>query len=729
MKEDSKSMISSRFLKENKWESIGFFLLIFSVLINVFPEGHVILGGDVVQVLNLSENFGHYFSEDWFRQSVLFYGIFYFLDKIGIGDTSQISWYLAIFLLGSYLSFLAFCRIIFPTSSGLVRMICSLFYATNIYTLYIFTATWGYIAYQSLYIFIPALVGLYISALTTKKNTHLILFLFVLFCSSVGYSNPAFALSFGIFFLFLTILLLLSRLVQFDLDNLKRIAVISLGAVLLNLYWILPLMPQLKTGIEEVYNSEFVDLSERLEKTSNAVFDTVRLLPTSEQDRYFPSNFPYVQFSWLKKYFVFLTFIPFFIVLVGWMQKKEILNQKLYVVFFALFVMFVALVARIRFPFDKINAFLFQLPGLNTLRGWDKLATFTPFLLCALTLIFLITAERKRYFRSILGLFFILIILLALPFYAGGIQTKMSYILSGQKAKDFRLAKQSAIVKIPESYFSVAPILRADERNNKVAMLPFSPGSSVGRVNLPEWKVNGPYVVKDLYGKKYVELNGYYIPGWMFAKEFENQIYDPKWIVDLYGLLGVKYIFYHKDAKQSSTKALEDARVYLERIKAFEKINDNHSFYLYSIDDQLVFPYIYSGTNIPSIKMTPENLSESIAKLHEKITPLSYQHKKLKHVVVNTNGIQNASRIFLNESYSPFWKAKHISSNGVETVLEKDEKILYANAWIVKNELKDGSLSIYFFPAELYIYGVWISGASLLLLLFGLLWFTKKNNT
>ncbi len=715
------------FIKKNRWETLGFLLLIFCVLINLFPKDHIILGGDIVQVLNLSENFAHYYSEDWFRQAVLFYGIFYLLDKLQVSDTVQLSWYLGIFLLGSYASFLSFCRLVLPSVSRVVHVLSSLFYATNLYTLYIFTATWGYISYQSLYIFIPILVGLYIKVVTTRETRYIFWFLLLNFFASMGFSNPAFALALGIFFFVLTGLLFIFRWARFDVDTARAIVMVFFGVILVNLYWILPLVPQLQSGIQAVYTSEFVDLSERLEKTSNAIFDTIRLLPTSEQDRYFPKNFPYPEISWLEDYVYILAFLPFFAILFGFLRKNRGREYELYILFSALLLVFIVLVARVRFPFDTVNSFLFHLPGLNTLRGYDKTATFLPFILTVLMLLLLAAYEKSRHRRIFLTTFFVTMVLLALPFYAGGIQTKLSYILSRQKAKDFNEAKQSALVKIPDPYFSVAPLLRTDLEKNKIAMLPFSPGSSVGRVNLPGWKVNGPYVVKDLYGKQYVELYGYHIPGWMFSKEFENNVYDPRWITDLYGLLGVKYVFYHKDAKEESLEEMEGARRYLERVGALKKIDDNESFFLYTLDDKVVFPYLYSGVGIPSIEMSPEKLSERLAVLRKNTSALQYEQRGLRHIAAKVGNMKNGTRIFLNESTSPLWRAVYISPDGTKIPLRKDDSVLYANAWIIDGDREGGYIEIDSLPVRLLGYGQLVSGIAIISVVFGLVWTVRKR--
>lgn len=716
------------FFLKYKWETLGVLLLLFVVFINRFPFGYMFLGGDVVQTVKMVENFSYYYYE-WFGRISLFNGIFYLLDILRVSDTAQLSWYVGIFLVGSYTSFLVFCSLVFPKISKLVRTLVALFYALNVFTLYIFTASWGFQHYQIIYIFIPVLTGLYIKILETKKPLYVFFFFLVMFFASTSFGNPAFAVGLTLFFLFLTLLCFLFRLVEFDKKIIKLIAILAVGSFLLNVYWILPLLPQLRSGIEGIYSSEFINLSETLRTTSNAIFDTIRLLPTSEQDKYYPVNFPYPDFSWLKKYIAFLAFTPFFMVLLGYMSKKAKREQKLYGIFFAMFVIFIALVARVRFPFDTMNNFLFRLPGLNVLRGWDKLATFVPFLLTALLLIALSVQEGRRYFKIIVASFVIVAVLLALPFYAGGIQTKLSYIFSTQKAKDFRTAKQSALVKVPEEYYSVISIFQNDRENNKIAMLPFSPGSSVGRISLPTWKVNGPDVTQVLYGKEYVGLYEYYIPGWMFAQDFENAQYDPQWITDFYGLIGVKYIFYHKDAKPDSIEKMEPARKYLESIGAIKSISDNQFFTLYAIDENRIFPYVYA-TNEQNVfvKSSPEWLSEKVQSLHKNMSTLEYAQQNPKKTIVTVDKLASQAHVFLNEKYDPLWKAEYTSSEGKHIILERDDDVKYANAWKIADTLSGGSIEMYYSPLRLFYLGQWISGIALLITIFGTVFVVRKKN-
>ncbi|MDP2838150.1 MAG: hypothetical protein Q8O53_02635, partial [Candidatus Moranbacteria bacterium] len=306
------------------------------------------------------------------------------------------------------------------------------------------------------------------------------------------------------------------------------------------------------------------------------------------------------------------------------------------------------------------------------------------------------------------------------PFYAGGIQTKLSYIFSTQKAKDFHTAKQSAIVKVPEAYYTVIPLLKADKEDYKITMLPYSPGSSIGRVSLPEWKVNGPHVARYFYSQPFVELTAPYIPGWKFAQDFENAQYDPQWITDLYGLIGVKYIFYHKDAKSDSIEKMEESRKYLEGVGAIKRITDNEFFTLYQIDEKRVFPYVYSTDEQDVfVKSSPEGLSEKVQSLWKGASALSYKRPNSKKTVVAVDGLMNRSHVFLNEKYDLLWRAEYVSRDGKRVELERDENVKYANAWEIDGNLSGGTIEMYYAPLRLFYLGQWISGITLLLIVVG----------
>jgi hypothetical protein len=724
------NVIERCFRKPFAWFVLGLLVILWAVWINLFPEGVIVLGGDVLQPINLHERWSelHY---DYLGRASLFYGIFYLLDTMGISDTGQLSWYLGIFLLGAYASFYGFVRLIFSKASDAIAMLTALFYATNIYTLYVFTATWGFTHYQIVYVFVPILTGLYVKALMTRgRNQWLLWFLLSVACASTSFGNPAFALSFGIYFALLTCGLFLAKLIRSDRVTVKKLVLIAVGAVLLNIYWILPLVTQVRTGVAEVSASTDIVLADTLRKTSAAFYDTVRLLQTHENELYYPKNFPYPSIAWMQYIVSALAFVPFLLVVL--MVYKGVFGEyrRKQWLFFGMFIGMSALVAHVRFPFDGINNILFQLPGLNVLRGWDKLAVYMPFLLSALLVMVLMGGFHNTKNRTLIGgSFFLMMVVLALPFYRGGIQTKMSYILAGSNKKDFQMSDYSALVSIPKSYTDIAPIFAKDTQENKISRLPLSAGSSVGRINLPAWGVNGPSVEHALYSKKYIEPNNAYFAGWIAAEDFEKSQYDPQWIMDWYGLIGVKYVMWHKDAKQESVDAMERTKQYFQANENILPLADNKWFTLYSVDDAYVFPYVYAVSGDMILHPTVSGLSSAIESLHTRMKPLAYTRNSPREVVLSMDAVESikGAQVVLNEKYDPLWKAEFVSSDGHRTVLTRDEDVRYANAWKSDGVRGAGSIDVYYSPIRLLRIGMMISGVSVLAVLGGLLFVCRRK--
>jgi hypothetical protein len=690
------------------------------VFANIFPEGVVVLGGDVLQPMNFEKSWPEMHYEYLGRVS-LFYGVFFLLERLSVSESGQLSWYLGMFLFAAYLSFYGFAQLVFRRASDMMKTLVALLYATNIYTLYIFTATWGFTHYQILYVFIPVLTGLYIRALTEEKTYAFSRwFLLAVAFASVGFGNPAFALGLGIYFMVLTVGIFTVQVAQFDGATVKKMAAIALGAFLLNAYWILPLLPQVRSGVASVSASTDIVLSDSLRKTSAAFFDTIRLLQTHESELYYPRNFPYPSFEWMKDIIATLAFVPFFLVLAMLYKKRED-DRRIRFLFMGLFTVMAALVAHVRFPFDGINSIVFQLPGLNVLRGWDKLAIYMPFILSVLVLDVLMFWQRKRSANVVGVLFFFLTVLLALPFYVGGIQTKMSYILAGNSKKDFQTAGYSALVRIPKPYYDIGSLFERDREENKIARLPFSPGSSVGRINLPEWGVNGPSVENALYSKKYIEPNNVYFSDWMFAKDFEKSQSDPRWITDWYGLVGVKYVMWHKDAKREDIEAMSEAVKYLKARGDISVMTENKWFTLYRIDDASVFPYVYGNSGDTTLYPMVAGMSEKVGELRRNTAPLKYERKNPREIVVSIDAKKGRdTAVFLNEKFDSLWKAEFVSSGGERTVLIRDENVRYANAWRIDERHRSGSIDIYYGPARFLKVGIVISAATLIAVLGGL---------
>lgn len=709
--------------KKHFWFFLGVVILSWVVFVNRFPDGFIIAGEDTPQMIHLAQNFTQLVYA-WEGRAALFYGIFYFLDAIGVSATAQLSWYLGIFIFGAYLSFWLFVRLVFGKVRENIMLLCSLFYALNMYTLAIFTYSWGYSYYQILYAFIPLLAGVFIRFLRTGTIAYGAWFVIVLFFASTGFGNPAFALSFAIFLCFLTLFLFLAKQCTADLKMGAKIFLVSMGALAVSAYWVLPVIAQMKVGIENLNTVNIIDLSWWLQHTSNPIVNTLRIAPFNESS-FFPENFPYAYLEKVKIVFLALTFLPAFLIFFSLWQGKSQKHREMYWVFFSLLIVFIVLVARVRFPFEGINAFLFHLPGMNTLRGYEKLAIVTPFIISVLLLIGLMAAHGKRYYKIVLGIF-VVILLTPLPFYAGKLQQNMSFIFA-HGAKDYRKAPYSFLVKIPDAYYDIRGMINNDPEQVKIATLPYNVIGSIGWANYPAWKLQGADPTQWLYEKKIIDANGFYVNQWLYAKDFNERGYDPAWIVKLLGMMNVKYILYHKDVDgKFLAQSIEKIR-HLERQNIIERRATSDYFDLYAIGKQYILPYIGWYEQKLGLQENPSKVTLAYEKAKSS-TGARFHISHPKKIIVSLNGRQDMSYLVLNEQKNALWQASYVK-NGTRIVLDKADGFDHANAWHVPGDVKE-NIMIEYVPMKLFFIGAGISGVMVALVSAYLIYvgITRRHN-
>ncbi|MFC1756514.1 hypothetical protein ACFLY1_01010, partial [Patescibacteria group bacterium] len=519
-------MLTFKPTKDSHYYLLGVLVLLLVVVINRFPAGYVFGGGDTIQLIEAKDSFKNLFF-DWQGRAGIFYAVFYFLSFIGINDTIQLSFYLGIFIIGSYISFDLFTRLIFKETPAITRLLISLFYALNLFTLYAFTANWGYSYFLSLYIFVPILVGLYMKYIKTGKYIFGAFFVLVLFFGSSGFGNPAFAISFSILLFFLTLTLFIVGKIEINQKFVLNLAIISFFSVLVNAYWINTVIFIAKDEVQELFSGNIIDLNWWLSHTSNPIINTVRLMHYSND--YFPDNFPY-KADFLKTVFKLLSFLPIILIISGliFLRKMRSTYKKYFLSFGALLTLLVVLVARLRPPFEILNYYLYNTWGMNTLRGYDKTAIYVPFIIGVLLLIFFIHMKNKKMALVLM----LLLILIPFPFFTGKIQQNLSYRFSNSKAenKDFREAKYSFLVKIPEEYFEIRNIINRDKTKSFVATLPYSSNDGSGIANYPKWQLYGADITEHLYNKDLIEANRSYFKGWNFAQEFNSESRNPEWV-------------------------------------------------------------------------------------------------------------------------------------------------------------------------------------------------------
>lgn len=708
------------FFKKNAWFIFGLFVLVLVVLVNLFPKGYVLVGGDTPQFIEASSNLKKLFFE-WNSSAILFYSIFYFLHKIGISNTGQLSFYFGIFILGSYISFYLFLKLIFNQASNSVKTISSLIYSLNLYTLYVFTYAWGYSHYQSLYIFIPLLIGLFIKFLQEKKIIYGILFTLVLITSSSGFANPAFALSFGILLLILTTTLIFLKIITFDRQLIFNVIFLLLFSLLANMYWILPIIPKMKSGVDSLFSGNAIDFNWWLRHSSNPIIDTFRL--SQGNTWYFPNNFPYKKILWTKSFFIFLTIIPslLFAFSFFYFKKMDLKNKRFFIVFSVLLLALVMLVAKVRPPFEVVNHYFYNAWGFNTLRGYEKFAIFTPFIFSIIIFFFLQYIYNKN-LKKIFSIISFLILVSSLPFFIGGIQTKLCarFYANSIEKKDYKKADFSYLVKIPAEYYKIREIINYNHKDKFfIGVLPYGNPEGAGWTTYPKWKLTGTDITHWLYRADFISPYTEYYGKESFAKKFEeDNSTDSSWVVKILGMMNTQYILYHKDAPVDSVMNSKYKMESLETKGLIKNLESNDYFTLYEISSDLIFPYIAYQKESLEIRTDPVWIERNFQNLKNASYRADFKEINPKKFEINFENSKFSNNIILAEVFNPNWKAYAVGKNGKE--VEIKEHFLargYANGWRISNPENIEKIIIEYYPTRLMWRGIWISGATVLFLL------------
>lgn len=695
-------------IKKNKYYLLGFVVLFLVIAANAFPRGYVFSGGDTSQFIEAKNNLRLLFY-DWQGRAVLYYGIFYILDCLGINETAQLSWYLGIFVFGSYISSGIFSKLVFRTSDR-NRFFISLFYALNLYTLYIFSGNLGFSYFFSLYVFIPVLAGFFIKFLLEQKNIYGALFVVATFLGSSGFGNAAFALSFSFFLFLILAFFIVAKSVVLDRKLGLKIALIAILSFFINAFWLLPEISEMKSGVERLAASNVIEFSYIIRHASSPLLNTLSMINASGD--HFPDNFPYKNFYFLKQAFFVLAFLPFAVILWGFinLKKFDARNKKIFLAFGGILIVMSMLAARITDPFEIVNKYIYSVWGMQTLRGFDKTAIYFPFIFSVLLLVILDRFGSKKWILPVMAI----ILLVPLPFYTGKIQQNLSYRFSNASPenKDFRKSKLSFLVKIPDEYYEIRDLINADSEKAFIATLPYTSNDGSGISNFPKWKMYGTDITQYLYNKKIIPANASSFPDWNYTRDFsEQEIKGDHWLTGLLGAMNVKYIIFHKDSPEDSVNATEYRMEELEKDGLITNLDDNAYFSLYKIKDDLVLPYVSWQSDSLPITPNGRKINEELEKIRENSNPARFREINPKKIEISIDDKKTNKILVLAENYDSNWRAYLVTKDKKE--IEIRNHFLergYANGWLIPDEYGDNidHVLVEYYPARLMQAGIFI---------------------
>ena len=724
------------YIKNNKFFFLGLLILLGVVLINIFPKGYIISSTDTSQIINAKDFFSNLFFN--FPNTFWYYGLIYILDSLNIPPTTQLSFTLGIFIFGSYLSFYTFTKLFFKKSNFL-QSTFSLIYALNIFTLFTFTMHGlGYTSFYYLYIFIPLLIGFFIKFLTTEKFLFLALFCLTLFLTSPGFGNPAFFLSLIIILFFLLITLFITKKIKLSKRLLLNLILILIISFCISSFWLLDIFPKMKTGVENLNTTNETNLLSSLIGSGNQISDTLGLNNSSHD--FFPFKFQYLKISFLKNIFIFLTYLPIILIVLGLILFKKDPNRKLLFSSLIILPLLIMGVAKIIPPFETLNYFVFvKVWGMNTLRASDKIFIFLPFFIILPLFILFYELKKTKYYK--VGIVLLLLILITpLPFYLGKLQQTVGSRLS--TGKDYKTSSLTFLVKIPQEYYLVKGL--TDQKTKSfIATLPNNMGwSGTGSTSLPKWKLNGIDVTQNISGKRYIEPNPPIFDDWIFAKDF-NEIAskDEVWIIKLLGMMNSQYILYHKDAPGSSVKKTLFKMRNLENRGLIKNLEENDYFILYEISSKYYNSYLTFQAerfdiqgSIISIERNFEKIKASTSKANfREVNPKKFivdlnEENPSMNSIISPRADSGQGNLILAETFNPLWKAYYKLDSGKEIEIKDHFKARgYANGWKLNAPEDTKQIIVEYYPIRLMWRGIWISGVTVLFLIGYLIYYCIRN--
>ena len=471
-----------------------------SFVINKIPDGNLVAGGDFYQLINIGDNLDRYLYT-WFNQigqgqysplfvAFPFYAFQAILYNIGFSYANIANAVMFTFFITSFYSFYFAIRTINADIPKNIRLLSSAIYAINIFTFTIFTYSWWITHHFIIYIFIPLLFAGFEKILTSFSRNDIALFSILFLISTMGFNNIAYFAA----LLFLQVLLLsaffITNKIPFTLITFKRILFIFTLQLLLSLYFLLPYISSQFEYISNVMGGNVLgDFVNWISYTSTNAYNIFSF--TMVEDKY-----PLINLYSDSNIFLAISLGYLILLFVAIINKKE-KQDHYWLHYLIFFIPYWFLLMRLTPPFDRVNTFIYTLPGFNLFRSPEKLFVFYPFFyMVLLSSVLFYSKFSKRTIQFML----IIILLIPIPFFIGGIPTYLSHADQ---------AGYKYTVQIPSEYYGISKKINNDHRQLSIISLPYSAVNSINWSNYPKWGFVGFDILHLLFDKLYVSANVY----------------------------------------------------------------------------------------------------------------------------------------------------------------------------------------------------------------------------
>lgn len=617
--------------------SIVILFLLLSFALNRIPDGTFIAGGDYYQLININDNLDRNLFT-WFNQlgqgqynpiivAYPFYLFKYILYNLGFSYANIANSIMFLFLIGSFYSFFFAIRIINSNIPEYLRLLCSAIYSINIFTFTIFTYPWWITHHFIIYIFIPLLLAFFQKLVTDCSVKNIAYFIIIFLISTLGFNNIAFLAALLFFQMLLLIALFATKKIPLSLAAARKSIFVFSLQIFLSIFFLLPYFASQFEYLSRITGGKVLgDIAGLFSWTSNDAYSILSF--TMYKDKY-----PLINLYSSSKIFIALSLLYMIFIIVAILFHKG-KQEKYWFPNLTIFLILLFLLMRGTAPFDRINIFLYSLPGFNLFRSPDKLFVFYPFFyLVLLSQLFYCSKIPKKIITSIL----IIILVIPIPFYIGGIPKYLSH-------EDENGYKYT--IQIPSKYYKIEEIINKDDTQLSMISLPYSVVNSLNWANYPKWHFVGHDVLHLLYNKYYISANTYDHPALetnLSFKEYnEANIVDKDKFLKILQKFSGKYILLHKDINKywlENSKVVYSTINELEASNIIKKLDENEYFTLYELDENYLIPLIFSNKNSLSFK---------------KYSPVKYEN--------SINNLKNKTNIEFHQSFNSQWKL-YLKSN------------------------------------------------------------------
>ncbi len=674
------------------WSVFAWALLLFLALSNAVPGDVRYVSGDFALPSGVADRYAELVGATDGR-GMLWYGLFFLFECLGIEGGATVPAFLFLFLSGSFVSFRWFLRKLFPGTDSPLSALLSLAYAVNTLTLAFFLSGWIFSPSHLLYPFLPALSASLIAFLRAPTVRRGAVFLALFFPVTTAFVHPE---ALAIAFLFLALLPVSAFLfgwARVSVRSFVALSVLGIMMLALSAYALPSAVTAVRHGESGVVSESLMGAGWLAHDAGTAVVDTLRLLSEGGM-----SSLPIGAVGRI------LTVIPVFVLFFALLSPKPDRDRRrLFFVPLSLLAISVVLLAKARMPFTPLAGMLFSLPGAGVFRGSWRLATIVPFLLLFAVVASGIVARYRKASRWLL----LVAVLFPLPYFLPWFHWSDT-----DSAPD---VVRTGIVRIPDDYLGTAAYLRRTDPEATVARFPFTGLAEYpGWEYMPSWGLLGADIFPDSFPGIVLSANRPYGDGFLYARDFALSTEDPRWILPFLHSSGIRYLLLMRDAPEDAVEAVEEKFTFLRQVGAIEPVRESETHTLYRVNGTVLPRILVSATDIAVAGRPTADLGllpATEAFVSREPEPESDGHG---YAVPVGKGDAGKSLVF-TEAFSPHYGAVLVAPDGRETGLWHVAAFGFGNGWRLPEKIVDGStVRIVYYPERFVGSGRGVSLAAFL---------------